>query len=117
MATRFLNPFESLRVPGIVGKVAHTYSAQLIAQQGQDFIQIMQAEIEPGKYGFGYHLSLSGRKYLQNPGEGQGWFRSPDDALMYALGHIRARSHLLPQHFTFAIDAAIRNLQTRSLFD
>lgn len=111
------NPFESLRVPGIVGKVANTFNSRTICQRGDDSIEVMEAEVAPGKWGFGYIVNFNGSRRQLLPGEGQGWFRSDKDALLYALGYVRARSSNLPLDFKYSIDVAISKLRNVSLFD
>ncbi|MDE6255719.1 MAG: hypothetical protein K2M39_05950 [Muribaculaceae bacterium] len=111
------NPFESLRIPGIVGKVASTYNPRTICQRGGDSVSVIEAEIAPGKYGFGYCVIFNGTKRQLIPGEGQGWFRSANDALLYALGYVRVRSENLPPDFIYSIDVAISKLRNIPLFD
>ena len=111
------NPFESLRVPGIVGKVASSYNARTICHRGDDSVQVIEAELEPGKWGFGYIVDFRGSRRKLIPGEGQGWFRSANDALLYALGYVRARAGNLPEDFIYSIDVAISKLRNIHLFD
>lgn len=112
-----INQFESLRIPGIVGKVSHNFNAYIICQRGDNSIQVMEAEIDKGKFAFGYVINFDGNRYSVLPGEKQGWFRSGKDALLYALGYIKSRADRFPDDFKYSIDVAISKLWNVPLFE
>lgn len=111
------NPFESLRIPAIVGKVSESYSSTIICQKSGNFISMMVAELEPGKFAFGFDVSIDGRRRKMLPGEGQGYFLTREDAELYALGYIKARAQNMPHEFLDAINSNIAARQSLSLFD
>ena len=113
------NPFESLRQPGIRGEdvISGCKSTTIFAAGEKAALQISTAELLPGVYGFGFYLHLDGVTRQMYPGEGSGWFRSEDDAMLYALGYIRYGAVDIPEDMKFAIDAAISRIRNVSLFD
>lgn len=111
------NPFESLRIPGIVGSVCRDCKADTIFQCSSACLQIRTGQLAPDKWGFGFLLVIDGKTFSCLPGEGAGWFRSPSDALLYGLGHIRRRKEDIPQDMLFSIDRAIDRIRNVPLFD
>ncbi len=113
------NPFESLRVPGICGNVSSgAFQSDTIFSQGSTAsLKIRTDTIEPGKWAFGFYLQTGDVTREMLPGESSGWFRSQDDARLYALGHIRFGSVDIPEDMKFALDAAISKLRNVPLFE
>ncbi len=113
------NPFEILRKPGVCGTVATSgYKTSTVFSHGSSqALQIRTAELISGVWGFGFLLIIDNLKREMFPGEGSGWFLSEEDAVLYALAHIRHCGPHLPKDMKFAVDVAISKLRNKSLFD
>lgn len=111
------NKFESLRIPGVVGAVRSDYATTTLHQKGEsEVIQIFTAELEPGKWGFGFFLKFGSVSRKQIPGEHAGWFYSQKDAQIYAMEHIRL-SDLISDELKYTIERSISIINWPSLFD
>lgn len=113
------NPFESLRNEGVVGSVAdqHFETTTICSAGAAMCLQIRTAELAPGRFAFGFYLALGDLVRQMLPGEGSGWYYSANDAILYALGHIRYGKLSLPPDMKLAIDAYISKLRNVPLFE
>lgn len=113
------NPFESLRVPGVVGNVAaRNFNVTTIYAQGATAtLQIRTAKLNQDAWGFGFYLQMEEDIRQMLPGEASGWFRSESDAMLYALGHIRYGSAPIHPDMKMAADAAISKIRNVPLFE
>lgn len=101
------NPFESLIRPGVIGAVSRSFKTITVYSLGNDVLQIYYDELAPGKWAFGYLFNFNGERISVLPGEGSGYFESDRNAILYALGHIKAKRRNLPEDVVFAIDKTI----------
>lgn len=93
--------FESLKQPGIKGKVAtKDYEQIKVYEYKESYIIIRIAELLPGVWGEGYETFDGAHRQEKKPGEGEGWFRSRNDAQLYTMGYLINR---------FAIGSPERN--------
>ena len=111
------NPFESLRITGIVGTVASTYSPVTVYSKGMDCVQVLVEEIAPGKWAFGYIIDSKSGQIRKIPGEIQGHFLSRDDAMLYDLWNIKIMDLGLPKEAVDAINSKIWTITNKSLFE
>ena len=81
------NKFEHLRQPGVVGSRPGADINTMSFAKG-DYI-LMFSEIQPGKWDFGIDFSSQGVRQIKLPGEGNGWFRSKNDAILYGIEVLR----------------------------
>lgn len=112
------NPFESLRIPGIVGTVATSYTTVTVYSNGaKECVQILVEELEPGKWAFGYLIYENGKRIRSIPGEGEGYFLSRDDAILYGLGELGRLQYKAAANAKGDIERMIRDMTQFSLFD
>ncbi len=85
------NPYASLKQPGIRGSVqTEGLKVHVIIMRPECSITIYIAELIPGIWDYGMHIiGQDVTEQCKYPGEGEGWFTSGNNALLYALGHIR----------------------------
>lgn len=83
------NPYSSLRQPGIRGQANPSgqtretiYNTQAIS------VTVITAQLLPGVWDYGYEINGEIRQ-SKMPGEGEGWFRTQNDALLFCLGYLR----------------------------
>ena len=111
------NPFETLRIPGVRGSVATNFNVQTVLERGaQEVLQIRTARICDDAWAFGFYLKSGDITRQMLPGEGSGWFKSEDDAKLYALGYIRYGNIYITSDMKMCIDVAISDIQNVSLF-
>lgn len=112
------NPFEALRLPGVRGAVVHSgYKTTTIYSDSKASLQLYTAELLPGIWDFGYSLHLDDQHAQKFPGEGAGWFKTEDNARLFALGYIKAKRPDLPEAMMYSIDKAIDRIRNIPLFD
>ncbi len=116
-----LNQFRSLQQPGIRGQaVSRDYKSISIYNTQALSVQIRTGQLIPGVWDFGFAVTTSGPNGIAQtsskvPGEGQGWFKSEEDAVLFALGHLRAMFEP-GSDIVAAIDSKIAGLTNKSLF-
>ena len=111
------NRYESLRQPGVRGQVvARDFRSQTIYNTMATSITVITGELLPGVWDYGYTIHRAGFPMQSRlPGEGEGWFKTEDDARLYALETLRAKfDPRSPEACT--IDAHITRLISPSLF-
>lgn len=114
------NQFEPLRRPGTVGEVVSRDFRSLLVYQKADprdmkAVTVYTGQLLPGVWGFGYHLVNGKINIRVLPGELDGWFRSEEEASMYALEHLRI-SDKCPDEAKEDISKLIYQFSNPSLF-
>lgn len=110
------NQFLRLRRPGIKGQVQSSCDEKILVYNTADCtIQISCAELLTGVWDFGYLFVTDGKRREKLPGEGEGWFKSRIDAVLFALGEMRTHFDISSAQ-VFAIDRMISSLSNQSLF-
>lgn len=118
METRKVNPYRRLLHPGIVGQVNtrefETISLINIQAAG---VQIRVGELLQDVWDYGFfvktdEMAAPKEKY---PGEGEGWFASRQDAMLYGLASLRAMPELTK--WREIIEVHLNETANRSLFD
>lgn len=111
------NPFESLRRPGIVGQVVSSdFSSHNIHECGyEESVTIYTGELIPGCWSFGFLIVDGEYRARVLPGELEGWFKSESDALLYALGYLKAAAHVSVEA-RMNIDSRIYEIMNPSMF-
>ncbi len=88
------NNFEHLRQPGVVGANTDTDINKMSFDKGK--VVLMSSEIKPGMWDYGYSIECPEnpkKGQIKLPGEGSGWFRSQEDAILYGLDVLRRKVH------------------------
>lgn len=115
-----VNQFQSLRRPGIRGQViSRDYKSITVHDTQKVSVQIRTGQLLPGVWDYGYLITSlkdgTTERTAKLPGEGEGWFRSERDAILFALGHIRTMFNL-GSDVMDSIDSKISGMYLESLF-
>ena len=84
------NPYIYLRQHGVRGTVPASFSHYLIYDRAGQSVTIFCGALDNEAWEYGYDLNLADGSHISRiPGCGKGWFRSRNDALLYAAAAIR----------------------------
>lgn len=88
----------AMRHDGVRGTVNHSdYRRMVVWQSPGKYIEVRAGRIDPDAWDYGYQIILAevdkgvpkGAAEEKFPGEGEGWFGSENDALLFALNGLR----------------------------
>ena len=84
------NKFEHLRQPGVIGSRPGADINTMSFAKGNYIL--MFSEIQKGKWDYGVNISSQALRHIKLPGEGNGWFKSENDAILYGLEVLRRKA-------------------------
>lgn len=111
------NIFESLRNEGVFGSISFDHIMHTCVYSKKDkSLAVWAAECAPAYWDYGY-LLFEGQdnRTEKQAGEGGGWFDTPEDAVLYALGAMRVGRDTQDEE-TLAIDGHIERISQPKLF-
>ncbi len=110
--------FEHLRVLEFShGECRQGYHQEKVFGDGGESVEIYTAEIEPGRWAWGYNVYFSNERNAHRfPNLEYGYCRSERDAKLFILGVLLVNGRMFTQTAREAIGNAITELQQLKLF-
>lgn len=114
-----INPFESLRYPGIDDSdvIRTNFDTIEVYNNRREIVKILVADAGNGRFAFGYDIYFrNGRNAQRLPTLEMGYCSSKQNAILYFLGYIKKYASMFSENVIFEVDRLIGQYQQPSLF-
>lgn len=114
-----INPFESLRYPGIPDGdiIRNNFDTIEVYNDRKEIVKILVTDIGNGQFAFGYDIYfLDGRHVCRLPSSELGLCTSANNAVLYFLGYIKKHHYMFSENVIHEVDKLIGRYRQLSLF-